>query len=1326
LKILTLHDGLRVLAWLLLLLFNVDAAAQPFNQLNSSNGLADDFVRVIHQDQGGFIWTGSYGGINRYDGHQFVTVLTQDGLSPLAIRDLVEDSEHRLWVASAQSGLYLVSDLSLVPVTQSRQPDLRVYSIVPQDQKLLLGTDQGVWIYQPDTGSLTPWLLPDQPVMQLFNWQDGLYVLTQQQLYAHTTDSEVQPLLNTPQGQNAVLGAFQGELLLGRSDGLYRVDRDCQCLREINTGLTNINIKAIQSVDHRLWIGTVDEGLLIVEQDWAINRQFVSQTEDRLAFPARHVFAIMESRNGQAWLGTFDQGVVFFDLNQLVFNWTNQHTAGFQCAPSDVIYGFAHARGKTWLATDRGVVGTTHRAGTCELISQATHGLSGTHVRSVAYWADALWIGTTSGLHRYDFASGMVSEFTTAGKPLRILSMTPHPTEHRQLLLGTGQGVWVFDSAAETLRQLSADQDSLYSADVYGFVSAAEDQLCAFSSQGLLALDQDGSVRLDELMTPDGSPVELVTAALSTPQGLWLAVNDRAVLLLQGNGELTDHSTAFTRPGGRLTITGMVEDFNGDLWFAGTGGLWRLDGDTHNVWLFDGQDGIQEQSFKIGAVMLDEAGHVYIGGGQGFNRFLPGHVRLDSAAAEVLVTRITQFNRQLGMGARLDGGFELQQPVEQLDELQLGYRDQSITFELSVLNYRPGKTAQLSYRLKNFNDDWVDMNAGSRSISFTNLSPGDYQFEYRTANRMGQWGEPAQGIRLLVYPAPWLSPLAFVLYALLLVVAVWLYIRHKTAAARARAIELEAQVSERTQELKTQKQMVETLLDHKNELFANITHEFKTPLALIKGPAEQLEQKPELSAFRDQLSMIGRNTTRLLSMVGQILKLSEVEQNQPVIKVYQEVKPMVDMLFEAFKPLASHKNIALSLDNQATGSVYATPDSLEMIVGNLISNAIKYTPDGGTVSIDAHRDGQQVVIRVADNGIGIRPQDQEVIFSRFTRLDHQQNVQGTGIGLAVVKEITLANGGQVQLVSESGKGAEFTVTLPLSDVEAAERSVSEWVHLLEENTRHESRSEQPLQTATTDRQHDISILVIDDNDDMRSHIADVLSGHYHCWLASRGREGIAMALKHMPDVVICDVMMPEMDGYQVTRVLRNDSNTSHIPIVLLTALNSKESRIKGWRENIDVYVTKPFDAQELLIKLQAIMSVRRILQHNTQQSLQLEGDTKTLDLPAQDLAFVNKLKQVISDHYWDPMLMRPQMAAMMAVSERQLQRKVKALIDETPVGILREYRLEKAAVKLKEGLQVGIVADQCGFSSLSYFASCFKKKYGLSPKKYQQLDHRKG
>jgi signal transduction histidine kinase/DNA-binding response OmpR family regulator/ligand-binding sensor domain-containing protein len=1303
----------------------LDVQAQPFLKLSTENGLADDFVRTITQDDVGFIWVGSYGGVNRFDGHELKQIRVVEGPQVIDVRDIHQDARGVLWVGSAKSGLYQVTDQSLTPIELNGFRGLRIFAIDSFRQHLLLATDQGLLLV-PSGQTAHARLLITEPITELASTNNGLWALTARQAVAIELQKDGSHAISNsvelpPEGLNTELLFADDRLYLGRHDGVFLLDQNCGCFVSLSPEVTKLNVKALAIINQQLWIGTVDQGMLITELNGQPVKHLQPHPDDSLSYPGKHVFALYADQAGNVWSGTFEQGVFYFRSSQLAFNPTRRHTTGFACSVSDVVYGFAEHNNILWLATDNGVVESNPENGDCRLLTQQTDALSGNHINAVLAGHSGLWVGSTQGLdHLHNGQTDPVGQRHQLGAVLALMAPEEPGTA---LLIGTRRGVVRYDMEEDSVQRLSATSGVLNQAEIYGFEPHHNNQVLVYSNQGLALLTADGQLHKQALITPDQQPVTLVTAVLSAAGGYWLAANDQYVLFIDNEGQVTDYSDAFAIGDGRLTVTGMLQDQQGQLWFAGTGGLWLKTEQTDTFWRFDRYDGVQEQAYKIGSQHLSADGQIYFGGNQGYNHFDPQHIKPIDHMPQVVVTQINQHNNSLQTGDVLLGGFRLEQPLNQLSRLELNHRDQSLSFELSVLDYA-SRAHALAYRLVNFNDDWVYLKPGNRTVNFTNLPTGIFSFQFRADNAQGQWGESVNRIDIRVHPAPWLSPWAFALYAVLLVAAVLGYIRYTTAASRRRALQLEAQVNERTQELKTQKQMVETLLDHKNELFANITHEFKTPLALIKGPAELLEQKPELSPFREQLQMIGRNTTRLLSMVSQILKLSEVEQQQPVIRVHQPIKPMLDMLFEAFKPLAAHKHIEINLDNQAAGSVYATPDSLEMIVGNLISNAIKYTPDGGQVNIRAGSTDGQVTIQVIDSGIGIRQQDQELVFSRFTRLDNQQNVPGTGIGLAVVKEITLANGGQVSLSSEPGAGSTFTVNLPLSEGEGSAQQVSEWVGALEANTRHEVSGVRPAVTEQPATTAGIQVLVIDDNDDMRRHIADVLSGHHQCILASRGREGVAMALKHMPDVVICDVMMPEMDGYQVTRILRNDSKTSHIPIILLTALDTKESRIKGWRENIDVYVTKPFDAQELLVKLQAIISVRRILQKKTQQSLQPEGDTTTLDLSAQDLKFVNKLKQVISDEYRDPMFMRPQMASKMAVSERQLQRKVKALIDETPIGLLRAYRLEMAARQLQDGLQVGIVADQCGFSSLSYFASCFRKKYGMTPKKYQQLDNK--
>ena len=337
------------------------------------------------------------------------------------------------------------------------------------------------------------------------------------------------------------------------------------------------------------------------------------------------------------------------------------------------------------------------------------------------------------------------------------------------------------------------------------------------------------------------------------------------------------------------------------------------------------------------------------------------------------------------------------------------------------------------------------------------------------------------------------------------------------------------------------------------------------------------------------------------------------------------------------------------------------------------------------------------------------------------RLDTHKSIQGTGIGLSVVKEITEANNGQVVVNSEWGKGSEFIVSFPVSDIKANEEMSQVMLDQLVGNTKNELLFEQIKPKDNNQQKHKITVLIIEDNHDMQAHISNVLKNRFNCLFADRGRAGIAIALNEVPDIIICDVMMPEMDGYQVTRILRHDGRTSHIPIVLLTALNTKESRIKGWRENIDIYITKPFDSTELNVQLDNILSIRKLLQQKTFKAINKSNSLEALNLPLQDIKFIEKFKELLSKYYTNEYIQKADLALKMAVSERQLQRKLKALLDQNPMHMLRDYRLEKAALKLKDGYQVSICSDACGFSSVAYFSTCFKNKYGVTPKKYQQI-----
>ncbi len=454
--------------------------------------------------------------------------------------------------------------------------------------------------------------------------------------------------------------------------------------------------------------------------------------------------------------------------------------------------------------------------------------------------------------------------------------------------------------------------------------------------------------------------------------------------------------------------------------------------------------------------------------------------------------------------------------------------------------------------------------------------------------------------------------------------------------------------------------------------------------------------------------MMTRNSQRLLRLVNQMLKLSHITEKTPQKKEWVNIAHKINMLSELYAHQASKNKIVFTVENMPDINILITEDALESTIGNFLSNAMKYTPKKGQIIVGSQVNDGSITIYVRDTGCGISDGDKDSIFQRFNRMTRHQNHQGLGIGLALAKEVADLNEAQINLESSEGHGSTFSITFACD----LEKSVeSKEPYLLVDD-----------QATVIDQKNKPTVLIIEDNQDMLAYINTVLIKNYHCLLAENGKQGIALALKEVPDIVICDVMMPSIDGFQVCRRLRSEMITSHIPLVLLTAIDEKASRIKGWKENIDMYLNKPFDAQELNLQLRNILNIRSILQNSLKEDLHQFINHK--HLTEVDLHFIEKLNDITENQFTDPYFGIDQMADSLIITTRQLQRKTKALLNLSPIVFLREFRLKKAADLLANGYQVSLIADNCGFSSISYFSQSFKNYYGLTPKAYQMLKNK--
>jgi signal transduction histidine kinase/DNA-binding response OmpR family regulator len=684
----------------------------------------------------------------------------------------------------------------------------------------------------------------------------------------------------------------------------------------------------------------------------------------------------------------------------------------------------------------------------------------------------------------------------------------------------------------------------------------------------------------------------------------------------------------------------------------------------------------------------------------------------------------------------------LDNTIEFTDHITLSHRDYVFSFHFTATEYlRPDKV-QFAYRMEGLDNKWFYTDASNRTASYTTLSAGEYQFMVKASSPTGVWSEEYATVNVTINPPWWFSWQAFFVYFVVTAYSIYLFINIRTIKLVKQAKQLEERVSERTQqlqhsrdELAVQSQTVSDLLSQKQQLFASVSHEFRTPLTLILSPVDQMLSRYSDKPLRNDLNLIKRSGKRLLRMVDQLLEFAKLEQD--VDHTYEQVSlaQTIDLIVASFEPLLKSNNLDLHISPYEDIIVQVLPDSLNKILLNLLSNAIKYTPEKGqicvTVTQVTSKEGEQVNIEIADNGIGIPEQDQQTVFERFKRAthNHHESVFGAGIGLALVKELIEANQGKISLASQINQGTTFVVTLPVAndqfipptDEQHHSQDPQEHLSLEVDSVGSAAFTVEAIPQSVADNQMK-TILIIDDNADMRALLCNQLTEHYHCKTAANGQIGISLAKEHLPDLVISDVMMPVMDGYEVAQSLKSDPLTNHIPIILLTAKGSVESRIKGLQLLVDDYLAKPFNLKELLLRINNILTIRDILRKRFAQLINNEPQRQLTQMGLNELdqVFLDKVNDKLSEHYQNSDFNIKTLSEQLLLSERQFQRKLKAVFDLNFPELVRNYRLNKSLEQLKAGYRASNIYDAVGFASHSYFSQCFKAKYGQSPSAYQQ------
>jgi len=694
----------------------------------------------------------------------------------------------------------------------------------------------------------------------------------------------------------------------------------------------------------------------------------------------------------------------------------------------------------------------------------------------------------------------------------------------------------------------------------------------------------------------------------------------------------------------------------------------------------------------------------------GIHAFHPEQIRKDSIRPRVYLTGFKVLNKP----------HELGKAPELVQEIRLPFVSNNVlSFEFAAVHFIRSTDVQFRHKLEGFESDWVETPSTERWATYTNLSPGTYTFSVLAANADGFWTNEHEGLKIrLVIEPPWHRTwLAYLLY---LAAALALLFGIRRYELRRHLAQAEAQ---RLKELDLAK----------SRLYTNITHEFRTPLTVILGMEEQLRKDP--GAWLDEgLRLIRRNGKQLLLLVNQLLDLAKLESGSlPLQLVQGDVVRYLHYLTESFHSYADSKDIRLHFRSDfAELTMDHDPEKLQTVVSNLLSNAIKFTPAGGDVYVDvrlpnnlarlqvraeiAHRDSS-IIIQISDTGPGIAPEHLPPIFDRFFQADdsHSRAGTGTGIGLALVKELVRLMGGDISVESEPGKGARFSMHLPVA---RTADNIS-----TDEQTQHDAAFAETIlpvpETATAllpaDSGDRYTVLLVEDNPDVIVYLSSVLALHYRIETAKNGQEGIEKAFELVPDIIVSDVMMPGKDGFELCRTLKSDERSSHIPIVLLTAKSDQPSKIEGLRYGADAYLAKPFHQEELLVRLEKLIEVRRRLQERFQQTGSVR--TAALQRPAQNLddVFLQKIVRTVEAQMSDEEFGMPELCRALHMSRTNLFRKLKAVTGKTATDLIRSLRLEKAKELLETAeMNVTEVSDAVGFRSPNYFSRVFQEAFGVA------------
>ncbi|MGM8361849.1 hybrid sensor histidine kinase/response regulator transcription factor [Flavobacterium sp. ARAG 55.4] len=1410
-----IKKGVVFFFWLLFafqLSFSQEIALR-FNRLSVDDGLAHSDVTSIIQDNGGFIWFGTLGGLNRFDGYEIKTFINRNSPFESVYKNRIVKivpQNNLLWLVT-QGGIECFDikkekflNLKWKLNDNSTLSNVKINSIyISNAGKAYVLSNNYLKVFSIDFSSgnqiiLTEIFLNNTPKNTIFldmkSDKNGLeWIITSRGLFfVENISGKIKLRKIVVSNGDTIYSVFTGlytkennYLLLGTENGFLKANTsifDTKKQQTVSASFYKINYPKIslqdgidngffvntfeKGLDNNYWIGSTLGLIKATLVGTAYKYNFFNENNSNLSFSS--VIGLLKDKSGCLWISNYDGGVSYVDLNQKRFNSLKHELKSSTTISENYVRAILEdSSGNVWLGTEK--TGLNYYNFETKSIKTFTHSennkgsISSNKIRSLALDnKERLWVGTVDGLNIFSKESNSFFRISDNGIGDKFLSNKIIFSIAKDKFGNIWAGSWqnglnrikYSDSKNYSIEKIFKKQGSHYglSSNVITFIYADDfyPEVFVGTDNGLnhIFLNEDGTIRKILHYLGSKTTVNTISSNWVWPiirendSTLWIGTLGGGLNRITLNNKLKlgyKAQTFSVNQGAPSTDieTILYDKKNNDLWLGGKG-LSKFDITKKQFTNFDKDDGLVGNSFKVGSAYQGKSGRFYFGSTEGVNFFIPSNIKVNNYNSRVVLTNLYVNNKIVTIGELNEKNeILLNQSINSIDEIRLNHLENNFQLQFSSLHYGNPNRNHFKYRLLDYNKKWIDADANDRKASYSNLPYGDYVFEVMGTNNDGVWSKEIKRLKITVLAPWWFTNFAIFLYVLIFICGLFF---SYYLIIRWFKLKNDYEVS------KIHEQEKEKLFQLTTQFFTNISHEFKTPLTLILNPLEKLLNKDKINEYKKEkyYQLMYKNAIRLLRLINELVDYRKINSNSYKLNAkLNEIVPFLNEIEEAFIATTENKSIELIFENKLPIKKFQFDKAvLEKIIFNILGNSLKFTPNKGKISIKLALEKEKansnltnyceiksdyeapsyVYLSIEDSGKGISEQALEHIFDRFFQADNDSEIQGSGIGLTLVRSLATIHHINIYVYSKENVGTQFILELPYINYEEVFQS---------DDAKNSVMLSKSALSPFDDKQNVITdskvnlyenftkpeILLVEDNLELRSFMKDHFEEEFKIIEANNGIEALELLEKHKIQIIISDIMMPLMDGVNFCKEVKNNVQFRGIPFILLSAKFNVESQIEGAQSGADVYIAKPFSMEVLHLTVLNMLRTRKQLKETTIENT-FEEARKSVKGDIED-EFLKEVINCIDNNIEDVDFDVVKLCSLLGISKTKLYAKIKEVTSESIGGLIREIRLKKAAQLLSStDMNIVQVMDKVGIQSQSHFTKSFKKQFGVTPSEF--------